>query len=156
MPLRAAPRSGRDPDFGVRVQSGPLGYGVAVATDENGHANFSAGFYTGFPAPLAPGDNITAAATDTDGNTSEFSAPILQDQPLVVGVSATRVFTKATPPSSKWPWLARNHSVCNGGSTACPPPARTGLFRPDHKRIDGACPAGRCPQLSFDHDISRT
>ncbi|MGH9908778.1 MAG: Calx-beta domain-containing protein, partial [Pyrinomonadaceae bacterium] len=48
----------------------PFGPGaVGVVTDSNGNA----GFMVTIPTPLSPGHVITSTATDTPGNTSEFS-----------------------------------------------------------------------------------
>jgi hypothetical protein len=62
-------------------QNGPVGFDVAVTTDADGRTEFS----PSFSGQLAPGDLITATATDADGNTSEFSEPLLQGRPLITG-----------------------------------------------------------------------
>ena len=45
---------------------------LSVQTDASGNAGFS----VTLPAPLPTGEQVTATATDADGNTSEFSAPV--------------------------------------------------------------------------------
>ena len=45
---------------------------LSVQTDASGNAGFS----VTLPTPLPTGEQVTATATDADGNTSEFSAPV--------------------------------------------------------------------------------
>ncbi len=76
-----------DLDFFVNPDCSPTGHGegeaflgsAAVATNGSGNAAFT----LTLPTPTLAGEYITATATDPDGNTSEFSACALVNDPQV-------------------------------------------------------------------------
>jgi hypothetical protein len=106
-------------DLYVSPDCDPSGYGegetwlgfVNVATDSNGDANF---FETYFAFPTVLGRSVTATATDSAGNTSEFS---LCEQ--VVSVRSLRRASRATSTATSRspPWT---HWRCCGRLPACP------------------------------------
>ena len=78
-------------DFYADSSPDPSGYGqgqrylgsATVTTGPSGDAPFT----VTLPGTTAPGDYITATATDAQGDTSEFSQDITQTAPIVAGLS---------------------------------------------------------------------
>ena len=94
--------------FGLEFYSTPPGdpqsYGeghtfldwTQVATDASGNATFS----TTIGKPVAAGQWITVTATDTNGNTSEFSAPVIA---TVTGIASEETLPSRTELMQNYP-----------------------------------------------------
>lgn len=80
---------------------------VTIGTDANGIGNFD----ESFPLASTPGQSITATATDTDGNTSEFSVPAPVQLPDLI-VESIDVDTNAIADQEiEVRWTIRNQGV---------------------------------------------
>jgi hypothetical protein len=90
-------------EFFANASTDASGYGegqtllgaVTVTTDANGNAHFS----TSFSATVAAGQWITATATDTNGNTSEFSKGL---QAVAAPALLAEFFALETPKKVLW------------------------------------------------------
>lgn len=113
-------------DFYRSDSCDPSGYGegqehiswVEYGTDATGHLNFIINMT---PWPVSPGDYLTATATDSDGNTSEFSPCILVEAQSTPTPTATNTPTVTSSPTA----TATNTPTPTATGTATPGPSPT-------------------------------
>ncbi len=90
-------------DFYANSELDPTGYGegerylgsASVVTDGSGYATFE----VLLPAATAPGEYVTATATDPDGNTSEFSLGVVADNLPDLGIDSASIVASPVNPS---------------------------------------------------------
>jgi CSLREA domain-containing protein len=93
---------------------------TTVTTDANGNATFS--FAANVGSPITVGRSITATATDTSGNTSEFSACVAVQAAADLGISQT--VTQLPPTTTGIPVTYTITVVNNGVSASVNPGVR--------------------------------